>query len=260
MNGKTIRLNRLFGAGRNAVVVAMDHGAEFGPIAGLIDFGAAINRVKEADAILLNPGMLPHCGSFFGENHAPKMVLRLTWITAYCFQWNYREAYTCKVMDADEALHHGADLVMACCLVNSGSEAIDRDNVRLFSELVTAAERAGVPLIGELYPVAAEELPQDQLHDTVYRGARILAELGADAIKTFYTGPRFPEVVEAVPAPVLVLGASKCPEEQDALDLAAQAVHSGARGVVFGRNVIQAKDPARFLQALKNVVQPGGGR
>ena len=36
-----------------------------------------------------------------------------------------------------------------------------------------------------------------------------------------------------------------------------EAVQAGARGVVFGRNVIQAKDPARFLQGLKAVVKAG---
>ena len=37
---------------------------------------------------------------------------------------------------------------------------------------------------------------------------------------------------------------------------------AGARGVVFGRNVFQAEDPARFLKALGEVVhkgiEPGG--
>jgi DhnA family fructose-bisphosphate aldolase class Ia len=34
-------------------------------------------------------------------------------------------------------------------------------------------------------------------------------------------------------------------------------VRSGARGVVFGRNVIQAREPERFLDALKEVVKTG---
>ena len=32
-------------------------------------------------------------------------------------------------------------------------------------------------------------------------------------------------------------------------------MRSGAKGVVFGRNVIQATSPARFLQGLKKVVK-----
>jgi class I fructose-bisphosphate aldolase len=43
--------------------------------------------------------------------------------------------------------------------------------------------------------------------------------------------------------------------EVDALKLAHRAVTAGARGVVFGRKVIQAKEPARLLRALKDVGQ-----
>jgi len=95
----------------------------------------------------------------------------------------------------------------------------------------------------------------DQLHKMVYQACRILAELGADAIKTFYTGEDFAEVVQACPVPVFTLGAEKTPKETDALNLAYKAIRSGARGVVFGRNVIQATSPSRFLQGLKKVVK-----
>ena len=52
---------------------------------------------------------------------------------------------------------------------------------------------------------------------------------------------------------VLALGASKCSEEE-ALAKARKAMQAGARGVVFGRNVFQSDDPARFLQSLVGVV------
>jgi hypothetical protein len=55
--------------------------------------------------------------------------------------------------------------------------------------------------------------------------------------------------------PVFCLGAEKTPKEIDALNLAYKAVKAGARGVVFGRNVIQAANPAAFLQGLKAVVK-----
>ena len=47
------------------------------------------------------------------------------------------------------------------------------------------------------------------------------------------------------------------PHESDALLLAQRAVQAGARGVVFGRNVIQAHRPDRFLAALQEVVKEG---
>ena len=43
----------------------------------------------------------------------------------------------------------------------------------------------------------------------VRRISRIMAELGADLIKTFYTGKRFPEVIANTPVPVFTIGADK---------------------------------------------------
>ena len=59
----------------------------------------------------------------------------------------------------------------------------------------------------------------------------------------------------ATPVPVLALGAKKLAKESDALKLAAVSVEAGARGIVFGRNVIQSKAPDRLLDALKEVVK-----
>jgi DhnA family fructose-bisphosphate aldolase class Ia len=254
VTGKQIRFSKLFGAGRNAALVAVDHGAEFGPTPGLMDFPAALENLKEADGVLLNPGMAESSAKFFGRPGAPLMILRATWTTAYCFPFNYTESNTCQVISAQDALAQGADFLMACCLVQTGSEAMDRDNIRLFTEIVAQKEKAGIPLIGEMFPAEAEKMTEEELHGRVYRGVRILAELGADAVKTFYTGDRFGEVVAgAGGVPVLALGASKCDEKQ-ALDKARKAIKAGARGVVFGRNVFQAKNPAAFLKSLAAVV------
>jgi len=253
VSGKRIRFDKLFAAGRNAVLVAVDHGAEFGPTPGLMDFPVALENLKAADGVLLNPGMVESSAEFFGRPGAPLMILRATWTTAYCFPFNYTESNTCQVISAQDALAQGADFIMACCLLQTGSEAMDRDNVRLFSDIVAQKEKAGIPLIGELFPVQAEKMPEKELHSRIYGGVRILAELGADAVKTFYTGDRFGEVIEGAGVPVLALGASKCDEKQ-ALDKARKAVRAGARGVVFGRNVFQAKNPAAFLKSLAAVV------
>ena len=68
---------------------------------------------------------------------------------------------------------------------------------------------------------------------------------------------QFAEVVKSTPIPILVLGGEKAKTETDALRLAAEAVAAGARGVVFGRNVIESKRPDAFLAALKQVVKKG---
>lgn len=254
MEGHWIRLNRLFSGGR-AVIVAVDHGEFFGPTPGIIDLPEAVSQLQEADGILMSPGMIAHCGHIFSKRNAPQAIVRLNWSTVYCNQWNYDAARTAKVIAPQEALALGADIGLASLTLSGKDQVMDRDNVAIFAELVSGKRQAGIPLIGEFYPIKPERLSPEQLHSLVFTACRILAELGADAIKTFYTGEAFGDVVEACPVPIFCLGAEKMPNELDALKLAYRAVKSGARGVVFGRNVIQASSPARFLRALKKVVQ-----
>jgi DhnA family fructose-bisphosphate aldolase class Ia len=97
-------------------------------------------------------------------------------------------------------------------------------------------------------------MTSEQLHDDVLIGSRIVAELGADAIKTFYTRD-FKAVTSAVPVPVFGLGAEKLPTQRDALALAQREIEDGASGVVFGRNAIQVADPFKFQAALCDVVR-----
>jgi len=253
MSGKTVRFGRFFGQGRNLALVAVDHGAEFGPLPGLTNVPATLEKLACADGLLLNPGLLRDSVAFFGRPNSPALIVRLTWTTSYCFPWGYKEGHTCSVTTASKAVAMGADLVMACCNLQSGDEAVDRDNVALFADIAAEANDIGVPIIGEVYPADAENLPEAKLHESVLRQSRMVAELGADAIKTFYTGERFAEVVEGAGVPILVLGASKT-DEIGALEKAHEAISAGARGVVFGRNVFQASDPVKFLSALAKVV------
>ncbi len=257
MDGHYIRLNRLFTDGKNAVIVAVDHGEFFGPTPGIVSLPDVIEQFGQADGILISPGMLGRCGRAFDYRGAPLAIVRLNWSTVYCDQWHYRQAQSSKIVSPQEALALGADIALASLTLATGEEARDRDNVALFAELVSAKRTVGIPLIGEFYPVAPDALRPDQLHALVLVACRILAELGADAIKTFYTGSRFPEVVKACPVPIFALGSEKLPHEIDALELAHNAVTAGARGVVFGRNVFQARDPAAFLGALRLVVKEG---
>jgi len=80
--------------------------------------------------------------------------------------------------------------------------------------------------------------------------------LGSDLIKTFYTKD-FKKVTESCPVPILGLGADKKPTQLEALQLAADEIHNGARGVVFGRNAIQIPDSNGFQAALCDVVKQG---
>jgi DhnA family fructose-bisphosphate aldolase class Ia len=253
--GEEIRLGRLFDEGHNAVVIAVDHGLYNGPLPGLNDLAATLKHLGAADAILVSPGMAAHVGHVFAHRGAPAMIVRLNWGTQYATQWQYHESRSVPVLSAAEAVALGADVVLVGMSIRTGSEAVDAENIEIVARAVSEKRAAGVPLVGEVYPAGHEDLPPDERHEQIAVGCRVVAELGVDLVKTFYTGERFGEIVAATPVPVLALGSRKLPHERDALELAADAVRAGARGVVFGRNVLQARDPQRFLAALRSVVK-----
>lgn len=255
MDAKTLRLSRLFPAGDNAVVVAIDHGQTFGPAEGLVDFTRTAEKLRAANGVLLAAHMIRHSGALFAGSGSPVCITRLNWNTIHCEPWEYRQAHIVQTLSVREAVRAGAEIVLASLTLQTGEEAHDARNVETFARSVIEASELGIPLIGEVFPSGGLRQQPQAFHDYIKKMCRIIAELGADAIKTFYTGERFNEVVQGTPVPIFALGAEKLANEQDALDLARRAVAAGARGVVFGRNVIQARQPAAFLDALKAVVQ-----
>lgn len=257
MTGKEMRLNRLFSRGENAVIIAVDHGEFDGPLPGMTDLPEAVKAITpEVDGVLLSPGMLGHCGHVFDYKGAPIPIVRLNWGTVYCFQWGYHEGATVTAMRPADAVAAGAEMVLVSLTLQTGSEDRDARNVEVFCSLTNEAHRLGLPVIGEVFPVSGETLARDELHRQVIAGCRIVSELGADLIKTFFTY-RFSQVVESCTVPVLGLGAKKTPREIQALRLAKSEIEAGAKGVVFGRNAIQAKDPSAFISALCDVVKQG---
>jgi DhnA family fructose-bisphosphate aldolase class Ia len=256
---KEIRISRLFDGGPRAVIVAADHGQTLGPVEGVRDFPAAMARLKGADGVLMAPYMSSLAGDLFYGKNAPTMVLRLNWCTGLALSWGYAESRTVSLVTVEEALALGADIVLANLTLLTGNEATDAENAQVFGRIVADKERFGVPLIGEVFPAdpLRLKLSADEWHTHIKTVVRIAVELGADMIKTYYTGDRWHEVCEGVQVPVFGLGSEKTPRSIDALELARREIAAGGRGVVFGRNVIQHSQPDRFLSALKEVVKSG---
>jgi len=257
MNGKLLRLEKLFSHNENSVIVAIDHGMFDGPIAGMVDLVKTAEKINPCiDGVLLSPGMLKHLRFVFGFKGAPIPIVRLNWGTVYCFHWNYRQAHTVLSQTVEEAAANGAEVVLASLTLQTGNEETDARNVELYSRLANSAERLGLPLIGEYFPTDSGMLAPEQMHEQVMTSCRILAELGCDLIKTYNT-IRFGEVTKSCPVPILGLGAEKTPLQIQALQLASDEIAQGARGVVFGRNAIQVNDPFAFQAALCEVVKRG---
>jgi len=255
-DGRDIRLQRLMGDGR-AVIVAIDHGLFDGPIPGMENLPATAAKINPAvDAVLLAPGMIRHCSDVFAGVKRPLAVVRLNWNTVYCFHLAYTGAKSVYSFDPLDGLREGMDIALVSLTLQTGDELRDAANVEVFSKLTNACHALGVPVIGEYFPTGHAAMSAQELHNDVLIGSRVVAELGADAIKTFYTHD-FKAVTGSCPVPVFGLGAEKLPTQLDALTLAQREVEDGAGGVVFGRNAIQVANPFAFQAALCDVVKHG---
>ena len=90
---------------------------------------------------------------------------------------------------------------------------------------------------------------------------RQAVELGADVIKADPTDDvgLYHTVIEiAGDVPVLVRGGGKAPD-QEILERTEALIQQGAAGIVYGRNVIQHRNPAGMTKALMAIVHDGAG-
>jgi DhnA family fructose-bisphosphate aldolase class Ia len=255
MTGKEIRLCRLFGTkDGNATIVAFDHGMMNGPVKGFENLDKVLDKINlNLSGVLMGPGTLKNFGHKFARRNTPLLITRLTWSPLYAFDWKYNDGDVLPMFSVEHAVELGADVVLCAVHLKTGSERRDAENISIFTEYVEQANRLGVPIIGEVFPCHHDEMSDEEMHDFVLHGCRIMEEVGADAIKTFHTH-KFEEVIGGVCVPVLGLGSVKTPTQLEALQLAKNIIDQGGRGVVFGRNAIQVKSPNDFQQALIDVV------
>ncbi len=257
MCGREIRMGKLFNKGENAVIIAIDHGYMDGPVPAMIDLPETVRKIDSCvDGILMSPGMLKNCQHAFNYKGAPLAIVRLNWSTVFCFEWKYQHSYTVQAFSAADALALGADIALISLTLHTGDERTDADNIELFGKMAGECRHCGLPVIGECFPADSDNLTDEQMHDIVLRGTRILAEMGADMIKTFHTCD-FQAVTAGCPVPVFGLGGHTTPDPLDSLILAQREIKEGARGVVFGRNAIQRPDPRAYQKALCAVVKQG---
>jgi DhnA family fructose-bisphosphate aldolase class Ia len=250
----TIRHQRLLGGACPVLVVACDHGEFDGPQPGLDNPVELLHQLPDSvDAVLMSPGTLAAAAGALGRRGGPLAIVRLNWNTVYSFSWNPVRAVSAPALSADAALRQGADAALVSLTLQTGSPELDAANVRLASELIQACRACGLPVIGEYFPAGADDRDSDDLHDEVQRGARIIAELGADAVKTFLE-PTWGDVTTTTPVPVLALGAKRTGDDAGSLRLATEQLAAGARGLVYGRRVFQASDPRSFMDELAQTV------
>jgi DhnA family fructose-bisphosphate aldolase class Ia len=258
--GKKIRLRRILGSpDRHALIVAFDHAPVLGPIPGTEDPLGKIRSFAEAkvDAILLNLGLIRQFAQSPLEIEIPPIIARIDWTTVWAVMRDggKGELRSSLLARPEDALRHGADAVLTYMVVGTGDADFEAKEISRTAEVARECERVGIPLIVESLARGRQvENPGDPKWLNMH--TRMAAELGADAVKTDYSGDpdSMRSVVENCPIPILVLGGSRQASDKDALAVVRGAVATGAAGVFFGRNVFQSEDMHSFLQQARAIL------
>jgi fructose-bisphosphate aldolase, class I len=257
MSGAELRLGRLFDreSGRS-FITAFDHGTNLRvpPEAGK-PLEVVENIVSgEPDGVLISPGLLKQAYHLFAFRGAPVPVLRADWTILDERMEDIGEHYR-VICSPHEATALGAGAMVMYLIMGPEEGSMFADNARAIAGAAHEAHRVGLPLIVEA-TLWGSRMSDKKDPDLLAYCCRIAVELGADAIKNEYTGD--PEtmvaVVEECPVPVLTLGGAKGGSEEAVLENARGAIEAGARGLIFGRNVWLADDPAKMSASLREVV------
>jgi class I fructose-bisphosphate aldolase len=253
MSGIQLKIERLFNGKKGLVLSAIDHVMEYGDQPGIEDSREAIKKCLGTDALLLSRFSLKRNWDLFTLKKAPVPVVRINWSSAFYYPLEYRKGYTEIATKVDDAVQAGAEFIICSLFLENKDEQMETINVGLFSEVVRQKERLGIPLIGECYVVEHKENTKEYLYAKVKRVSRVMAELGADLVKVFYT-EKFEDIVKNTPVPVFTIGAEKLNSDVEVLRKARATVKTGARGIIFGRNIFMAKDPSKLISALNDVL------
>ena len=245
-----------------AVVVAADHGMMLGSIRGVIDLEKTVRSVIKggADAVLVSPGQAARLGHLF-HGRRSALLVRADWTNAFRNKTYTLPARSIKhiaVTSAKDAVALGASGIVTYFFVGYGEDKDEARNFELISIFARECTEVGLPFIVEPIPMG-ERVTGANFADLVRISIRMMVEAGADAIKAPYTGDveSFRRITEAAGIPVLILGGAKAKTMRDALEVVTEALEAGAAGVVFGRQVIQAPDPALVVEAIRAVVHDG---
>ena len=246
--GKTRRLKRIFQQDNRTVIVPMDHGVTIGPIQGIINMQQIINQLLKGgvDAILVHKGIAKNV-----DAGNAGLIVQLSAMSNLSPNINGKV----QVCTVQEAIRIGADAVSVH--VNIGAQDEDK-MLKNLGKVANQCDLYGMPLLAMMYP-RGPKIQNEHAPDVVAHAARLGAELGADIIKTNYTGDieTFKAVVESCPAPVLIAGGAKAKTVKDFLQMTSESMKAGGAGLSIGRNVFQHENPTAMVKALSAIVHKG---
>ncbi|MBN2066134.1 MAG: 3-hydroxy-5-phosphonooxypentane-2,4-dione thiolase [Candidatus Thermoplasmatota archaeon] len=225
----------------HTVMLAVDHGYFMGPTTGLENIKTMVDPLlRYADTLMLTRGALRN---YIDPHTTIPIVLRVSGGTSILNESNLLHEGT--VVDIEDAIRLNVSGVAFSILVGQPHE---RDTILGMTEYIDKANRYGIPVLA--VTAVGKGLGKDVRYLSL--ASRMAAELGASIVKTYFCKD-FEKIVETCPVPIVIAGGKKQPE-QDALNMAYDAIHAGAVGVDMGRNIFQSSNPVGMMKAVNAIV------
>jgi DhnA family fructose-bisphosphate aldolase class Ia len=261
--GKMRRLHRILPR-QSALWLPVDDSLTVGPSGGLQDVGGLITQTKhELDALLAFRGTL--------RSHADSLLSTalIENLTASTVERDHTRKSL--VTSVERALSRGADAIAAHLNLTAASQS---EILQVIGNIADEAENLGIPLVVIAYPRRQgddgaddnyESLKKqhfDQYVQLLCHTVRVAVELGADVVKTKYTGDveSFGRVIEAsMNVPVVAAGGVYV-DAEETITSAQSCLAAGARGLCFGRKVFSAPSPGPVVKTLRALTASGSGK
>jgi putative autoinducer-2 (AI-2) aldolase len=224
----------------NTVMFAFDHGYFMGSVSGLERLDLLIPQlIDHVDVLMATRGALRSC-----VQPAFRRGIALR-VSSGSSMLDDDLSHEVIAVDIEDAIRMNADCLAVQVFIGADGQLQSIDNL---SRVINAALRFSIPVLG----VIAVGKNMERTDQYFKLATRIVAELGANIIKTYYCD-HFDEVAAACPVPIVVAGGKKLPEK-DALEMAYHSMQGGARGLDMGRNIFQSRHPAGMADAVGKIV------
>lgn len=246
--GKAVRLNQIMSVeSGNSIILALDHAAVLGPIEGIVDVVKTVETLCQGnpDTFFMPMGAIKRVYDSFIKHHIPFLVSIDT-----ATHMGPEPDLFMLTDTVEHALSVGASGVSMHALVGPPRTM---EMLAGLASIAESCDRLGMPLLAIMYPAGFRD---NTAVEHVKWAARIGAELGADVVKTYYTGSAetFSEVVHSCPVPIMMSGGEKSEDPREFLAALKGSMEGGARGCAVGRNVWQYKNPVSMLRAVRKIV------
>ncbi len=253
--GKTKRLNKIFN-NEKVLIAPVDDSLLFGPYNGLYDLKDTIEKIKTT-----NPNAI------LGFKGAYQYTIK----TNIPFIYNITASTVLGAHTKKMKIANIEDIVamgVECVAVHINFSSIyENKMLECLATTTNECDKFGIPVMAIAYPRKEidgkdynyEDLKEKSIEEytnLICHCVRVAAELGADIIKTQYTGSQksFKKVIEsALGKPVVIAGGKEISVEES-YKMAYDAMKAGASGLSYGRNVFNSKNIIPYINGLKSII------